>query len=272
MTTLASLPPTFRVPYPMTRYGEALRERREYVGFPTATACALKSSELERSDPANFKKFSQSSLSRWELDRTGELIEAAHGKSLRTLAYLLKWNRVEFTHNVGVPVGNVPFLDPQPRSGDNFLDRVGEAVQLAIPIPDYGSVAAGIVGFEMSEHPLRYVHYSREEIPDGIEDLSRLYLVRANGDSMFQEGMKRPVPDGALLLVEAGALPQDGDVVLAYIEERELGVVKEYWTEDDAVLLRSYRKGGPTFWSSDYPSMRIVGVVRRVTYTPGKGR
>ena len=104
------------IPYFMTRFGEAIRERREWVGFDTATACAQASERLEMGDPRSYKAFSQSSLSRWELDKTGSAIESAHGKSLRTLAFLLKWTSAEFEAHVGVPIGRVPQLDGAPRA------------------------------------------------------------------------------------------------------------------------------------------------------------
>lgn len=253
----------------MTRFGEAIRERREWVGFETATACALASERLELDDPRSYKAFSQSSLSRWELDKTGSAIESAHGKSLRTLAYLLRWTSTEFEANVGVPIGRVPQLeDPLQTDDGAFLDRLGEPVNLTVSIPQYGSVAAGIVGFERRDTPVKYSRYAREELPASIEDPTRLFLVRANGSSMYQEGMPRPVPDGAWLIVEIGASPRNGDIVIAYIEERDIGVVKEYREEAEATLLRSYKRGGPAFWTSDYPEMRIVGVVRRITYEP----
>jgi len=85
MTLSTITTPFWEDPRFMARYGEAIRERREYVGFTTATSCANESIRLEREDPLSFKRFSQSSLSRWELDKTGEFIEGAHSRSLRRL-------------------------------------------------------------------------------------------------------------------------------------------------------------------------------------------
>lgn len=268
METAPALPlaacPTY-----MSRYGEAIRERREVVGYKTGTACAEASAKLEREDPAAFKRFSQSSISRWENDKTGDFIEAAHGKSLRTLAYLLNWNSEEFERHVGVPIGRVPRLeDTGERKIFTFLERFGEPTSLTIRIPIYGTVAAGIRGFDRHDEPEEWRRFSPDELPKGIENPEKLFLVGANGTSMYEEGMLRPVPNGSWLLVEADAVPEEGQLVVAYIEERDLGVVKQFKRAEGNAFLRSYQVGGPAFWTQDFPDMRIEGVVRRVSYEP----
>ena len=69
-----------------------------------------------------------------------------------------------------------------------------------------------------------------------------------------------------MLLVEAKAQPAPGQVVVAYIPELAIGVVKQFIETKDDVLLKSYRQGAAAFWASQYPEMKIEGVVRRVTY------
>ncbi len=126
-------------------------------------------------------------------------------------------------------------------------------------------MAAGIRGFEKHDEPDHWKTFDRRELPPGT-DAAKLYLVKANGNSMFEENMVRPIPDGSYLMVEAQALPENNQVVTAYIPELDIGVIKQFRTEGGNVLLRSYRIGGPTFWAEDYPEMKIEGVVRRVTF------
>lgn len=71
-------------------------------------ACAAASAELEALDPRVFRRFSRSRLNSWELDAGGESLEAAHGRAVRTLSYLLQWSGPDFTAYVGVPIGPVP--------------------------------------------------------------------------------------------------------------------------------------------------------------------
>jgi SOS-response transcriptional repressor LexA len=150
-------------------------------------------------------------------------------------------------------------------SKPGFLERVGYEADFSLELPAYGSLAAGIHGFEHQEHPERFMRFDRRELPQGV-NLRKLYVVRVNGDSMYQENMRRPIPDGAWLVVEAGAVPAEGSIVVAYIPEKEIGVVKEYARVGNDVVLRSFKRGGPMFWSSEFPDMRVQGVVRAVTY------
>lgn len=250
----------------MSRFGEAIEERREVMGYKFGTELAEASILLERENPAKFKKFSQQTLSRWENDRTGEKIEGANAKALRTLAYLLKWDSQEFTEYVGVAIGPVPDIESQRKTNlFTFLERYGDKGTFTIRLPVYGSVAAGIKGFEVHREPEDYMRFDPAELPPGV-DPACLYLVRANGNSMYEEDMPKPIPNGSLLMVEANAVPVNNEVVVAYIPERDLGVVKQYRTNGENSLLRSYRVGGPMFWAEDYPEMQIEGVVRRVTF------
>lgn len=249
----------------MSRFGEAILERREVLG-ESGPRLAEESKKLEREDPDKFLAFSQQTLSRWEKDATGEHISASKMKMLATLSYLLKWTSSEFNEKVGVAIGPVPLLEDTTQSNMfSFLERYGEKAGLTVRIGFYGSVAAGVKGFEGHEEPIEYRRFAPEELPKGV-DPNKLFLVKANGSSMYEDSVARPVPDGAMLLVEYDALPEVGKLVIAYIPERDLGVIKRYEEKNGNVMLRSYRVGGPVFWSEDYPSMRIIGVVRRVSY------
>jgi SOS-response transcriptional repressor LexA len=179
------------------------------------------------------------------------------------LAKSLEWSDHELVEATGVAV---PVHQPAILATETaFLDRYGDLAELTVRLPLYGSLAAGIEGFEFHKEAEEFIDYDRRELPKGI-DVAKLYVVRANGNSMYEENMTRPVPDGSMLLVEGKALPVDRQVVVAYIPELEIGVVKQFRNMPDDVLLKSYRQGGPVFWASQYPEMRVEGVVRRVTY------
>lgn len=182
---------------------------------------------------------------------------------LTQLAKALEWSDQELLEASGVAV---PIHQPAVLATETaFLDRYGDPAELTVRLPLYGSLAAGIEGFEYNRHAEEYIDYDKRELPKGI-DVQKLYVVKANGNSMYEENMTRPVPDGSMLLVEAKALPVESQVVVAYIPELEIGVVKQFKTTENDMLLKSYRQGGPVFWASQYPEMRVEGVVRRVTY------
>jgi hypothetical protein len=88
--------------------GAVLRARRREVGFESMAACAAASAELEARDPARFKRFGRSSLNGWELDPSGDSLDVAHGRAVRTLSYLLQWSGPDFSVYTGVPIGAVP--------------------------------------------------------------------------------------------------------------------------------------------------------------------
>jgi SOS-response transcriptional repressor LexA len=183
--------------------------------------------------------------------------------TLTQLAKSLEWSDHELLEATGIAV---PIHQPAVIATDTaFLDRYGDPASLTVRLPLYGTLAAGIKGFEFNNEAEEFIDYDKRELPRGA-NLEKLYVVKANGNSMFEENMTRPVPDGSMLLVESKAMPVDSQVVVAYIPEIEIGVVKQYRKTENDVLLKSYRQGGPVFWASQYPEMRVEGVVRRVTY------
>lgn len=263
---VCSLPPVHLTPTLMSRYGSAIAERRETLGMPHGVDLARETERLEQEHPDLFMRSSQSTISRIENDRTGDAIEGLHGKRARTISYALKWTSAEFERHVGVPIGPVPLIE-EIRETDfhSFLEKYADTANLSIRIPVLGSVAAGDLKGDPDE-ATEYRRYSPDELPRDITDPRKLRLLRVNGNSMFEENLPRPVPDGSMILVELDAAPTDGQLVIAFIPELGTLVLKQYREEPEAVLLRSYRVGGPAFWSTDYPGMSIRGVVRRVTY------
>lgn len=185
--------------------------------------------------------------------------------TLTQIAKALEWSDAELLDAVGV---SVLVQQPAALSTDTtFLNRWGDPASLTVEIPVYGEIAAGVKGFRAKSSPDDCRTYDRKELGKGADE-TKFFIVTANGNSMFEENMPRPVPNGSVLLVEANALPDDGDLVIAYIPELEIGVVKQFKRTDSDVLLKSYRMGGPVFWASQYPDMKIEGVVRRVSYSP----
>lgn len=196
-------------------------------------------------------------------------------RELSLMANVLEWTRPELEAALGLDpktgayIAEGHVIAPKPvASGSGFLEHIGEPYNPTVRLPVFLDLAAGIKGFEIHTEPDEFRLFDIRELPKGT-DPAKLYLARANGDSMFEADMARPIPNGAFLIIEAGALPEVGNVVAAYIPELDLGVVKQYRQNDDGSrLLRSYKVGGPTFWASRYPDMRIEGVVRRVTFDP----
>jgi repressor LexA len=241
------------VPILMSRFGEAIRERREVVGYKTATDCATASHALAIDNPSLFKGFSQSSLSRWELDHTGGYIQGAHGKSLRTLAYLLKWRSDEFEANVGVPVGKVPFYDSD-SSKTSLSDSSGV---FAIP---GGLVVVPVLGVANGGRPGSYGLPVEPGLVRG--ENTRAFQVEGNSMEVGLGGIR----DGSWVLVDTSiTTPANGRVFLLEI----IG--------DGMTVKRLRQVGGEWLFLSDNPDVneawrddqvRILGeVYGRVDYS-----
>lgn len=218
----------------MARFGEAIRERREWVGYRTATECAAASARLALDDPVTFKKFSQSSLSRWELDKTGEAIQGAHGKSLRTLAYLLKWSAADFERNVGVPIGKVPYFD------DPEASRAEHEQESRMAIPG-GLVMVPIVGSANGGKPSSYGLPVAPSLVRGGN--TRAFLVEGRSMEVGDGGIR----DNSWVLVDTSLTqPINGKVFLLEI----IG--------DGMTVKRLRQVGGEWLFMSDNPDVNEV--------------
>lgn len=268
-------------PYPaaldriyMSRFGDAIRERREVVGFKTATACAEKSVQLETEDPARFRSFSQQSLSRWERDRNGDKIESAHGKSLRTLAYLLQWTSKVFEDHVGIPIGSVPDIELVAPDGTHMIfeakapaagaDQLARwAVNPTFEVfPVFHSVSAGTAdGDPIDEReaaiPLEHMRkrgVTREET----------MVVLVNGDCMVSKTIweTRSIRHHDYIAIHLGAKPRENDIIVCYDVKEEKLIVKRFGEDnDDYILLYPSNGHPPIVRPKDDPELIYRGVV-----------
>lgn len=113
--------PTDASPLPSSSgYGPALAQRREALGYASQSALAVRSrSVANRLAPLDLRPISQQTLSRLEDDTDGALFRRARPETLRSLAYLLRWNAADFAEHVGVLIPPVPLLD-----GDHAEERI----------------------------------------------------------------------------------------------------------------------------------------------------
>ena len=161
MTLYSIYPTTFMAVISMSRFGEAIQERREVVGYAKQGEAAAASAKLAAEHPEFFQAFSQQWLSRLEADQTGDAIKKAHPLRMMALAYLLKLDSAEFYERVGVAIATVPLRELSPaaaptRRGPPIPPVVGPLeVTLDIPselqelIDQYSDKA----GFEALKNP-----------------------------------------------------------------------------------------------------------------------
>lgn len=133
-------------------------------------------------------------------------------------------------------------------------------------LPVLGTVGAGLRDVDYSmEHPTDYL--SIDPHTSGIRGrpTKNLVVFNVNGDSMLSERASRSIPNGSQVIVELGASPENGDIVVAWLPEHETAAIKRYGEED--AVLRSYNPRGPAFRLVDGEA-EIRGVVRLVQYRP----
>ena len=164
--------------------------------------------------------------------------------------------------------GTIVEVVAAPDPDQSALDLVrlgGTPINTEYLIPMLGDVAAGgrNTGFPNMQFD--------ETIDAGRElaeryGISYLYALRVTGDSMYSERARFSVPDGSTLIVHRELEPVRGDIVVAYIEDLDLGVVKEYGEPED-VTLSSYNPTGPLYRANQH-RIRLCGVVVEARHKP----
>lgn len=167
----------------------------------------------------------------------------------QALLEVLQWTPSEFEEATGVTpaISDLPGAAPY---------------RPTVSIPMVGTVSAGLAGVE------EMVEYS-DSIP--IDPQSKVFrhareenlvALLVNGDSMMSDATSRKIAPGSHIIVEVGAAPRDGQLVVAWLPERDIAVVKQY-RENSNTILRSLNPAGPVFRLGEEP-IEIRGVVRMV--------
>lgn len=239
---LATMPretPTRRVA-PATA-GSAIRARRNYLG--------LKQEDIvERSNHViNMRLLSR-------LENNHKSPASLTLTKYNALVAVLQWTREEFMEATGV----APTVEELP-------DSVPYRPSTEVPI--VGTVSAGLssLGGHVQDAETLPIDLTAAGLP-GINPNDLVWL-RVNGDSMVSDYAARHVPQGSLVLVEVGAIPRDGELVVAWLDNRDMAVLKQYRESGDPIL-RSYNPSGPVFRLSDEP-VDVRGVVKLVQFRPG---
>lgn len=90
-----------------------------------------------------------------------------------------------------------------------------------------------------------------------------MFTLTVSGDSMACEDVQRTIPSGAKVLflgVPGRKEPRNGQIVVAWLPEIEIGVLKMFSKKQDAVVLESYNEKGARFPAKTYPSMIVQGI------------
>lgn len=226
----------------MSRYGEAIFERRDLLGL-TGPEVAAMSEQLAASDPARYAKFSQQTLSRWESDKTGAIIGASSPARLRALATALQWSSDEFEDSVGVPLG------------------AGRAIESGKVKLVGGLVMVPLVGVANGGMPTEYVLPVKPSLVRGGN--TRAFQVSGNSMAVGPDG---GIQDGDWVLVDiALRQPVNGKVFLLEVIGDGMTVKRLRNVDGQWVFMSDNPEAGEA-WRED--QVRIVGrVYGKVDYT-----
>jgi len=173
----------------------------------------------------------------------------------RMLLSVLQLGPAEFEELTGVPA-SAPEPDELPGS---------TPYTPSINVPLVGTVSAGLKGHIVNDD---HDTISLDATLPGLRGRQKQNLVAlvVNGDSMVSDCAATTVRPGSHVVVELGALPASGDLVAAWLVNREVAVLKQYGEGGD-VVLRSFNPSGPVFRLKDEP-IDVRGVVRVIMSYP----
>jgi SOS-response transcriptional repressor LexA len=168
---------------------------------------------------------------------------AKHPSTLTTpevLAYAdaLQWSPELFWLELGIDVGT----GSQPR--DPFRERHTNDWKPTLNVPLLGTVSAGFSPSAAFD-PGSVIQVDPTLLRGHTTDT--LYAVIVNGNSMLSEGARyEGVRPGSTVIVDAAEAPQHGDIVVAYVPDYDLNVLKLYQEGPETALV-SVNPAGPTF-------------------------
>jgi repressor LexA len=137
-------------------------------------------------------------------------------------------------------------------SGADLLSRGPDPAGRSFPV--LGEIAAGgpIEAYQEASQ--------RVSVPDLINTSSDTYLLRVRGDSMVDAH----IMDGDLVVIRQQQTAQDGDIVVAQVEENAV-TLKRFFRERGRVRLQpANERYEPQYYADVRIQGKLVGVIRRV--------
>lgn len=122
--------------------------------------------------------------------------------------------------------------------------------QQYIEVPLVGAIACG-QPIEAIEMPDEFIRVAREETLRG-----NIYALKAKGDSMIQDG----IFDGDFIIVKKQSTAENGDTVVAVIDENQ-STLKKYYQEKEKIRLQP---ANPEFAPMYRKEVEIRGVVIKI--------
>ena len=149
------------------------------------------------------------------------------------------------------------------------IELLGEAASVAadslrnlISVPVLGNIAAGEPLPVANTGPWNDADFDKVDLPPFLtKGRDNVFALKVKGESMIDA----LVGDGDLVLLEPITQPQNGDMVAAWLEDREEATLKHFYLEGDQVrLVPANSQMRPITVAATNVSVkgRVVGVVR----------
>mgnify|MGYP000354416402 CR=1 FL=1 len=120
-------------------------------------------------------------------------------------------------------------------------------------IPILGTVAAG-TPITAVENIIGYIHYEPEKQHD-----NPLFALKVRGESMINAG----ICDGDLIIVEQTAYAENGDIVVALLDQEE-ATVKRFYKENGHFRLQPENDAMDPIYTEDLDLMGVVVALLRI--------
>lgn len=135
------------------------------------------------------------------------------------------------------------------------------------PVRFLGSVSAGLDGDGVAD-AIDYLGVADYFLGDyNPEDL---YLLEVTGDSMVSDDARQYVPPGSIIIVHERLEPLPGQVIVAWLENEDMGVLKVYEEKDGETWLLSYNSNhAPIRVTEETPASLRGVMVANWTKAPG---
>lgn len=151
---------------------------------------------------------------------------------------------------------------PEVSRGIELLDGWKGTKRESVHVPLVGSIAAGEPLPQPPEDAWQSDEFDSIDLPPFLtKGKQNVYALRVKGESMIDAF----VADGDLVLLESSVQPENGDMVAAWLKDREEATLKRFYLEGDRVRLQPENSSmAPIYVSAENVAVRgrVVGVVR----------
>lgn len=129
---------------------------------------------------------------------------------------------------------------------------------------DLNNIALPLIGFIAAGEPIDAIENPMDTVTvasDMVSNSKRCYVLQVRGDSMIEDG----IFDGDFVVIQQQETAEDGDTVVALIEN-EFATLKKFYRERDQIRLQpANSEMDPIYVDADNLTIqgKVTGIIRR---------